>query len=242
MERAAHALNDAKVALYAVDARGIQGALPGLTAISNAESRGPQSAAQLRLQMGRGERVSPDGLLTEQFLAGLTGGLVFYNKSNAIEESIRTAVDDGELTYTLGFYPMEESQDGESHRLRVQGGQTRGRPALQGELPCFEDGGGDERASNAGYSAQGSSGRHSAGVGGRNHAGAGAAWLLAGTRVRRSARCSAGTPERYLGGQGRCDLPDRGFANRPNDHLDGQNSGSATHFRSGKRHRGERFD
>jgi hypothetical protein len=103
-----------------VDARGVQGALSGLTAVENAESKGPQSAAQLRQQMGRGEAISPDGLITEQFLAGLTGGLVFYNRGNAIEESIQTAVDDGELVYTLGFYPAQEKQDGSLHDLKVE--------------------------------------------------------------------------------------------------------------------------
>jgi VWFA-related protein len=123
MEAAARALNAANVALYAVDARGLQGALSGMTAISNAESKGPQSPAALRLQMGRGEPISPDGLITEQFLAGLTGGTVSYNRSNAIEESIQAAVDDGELVYTLGFYPAQDEQDGASpkpHDLKVE--------------------------------------------------------------------------------------------------------------------------
>jgi VWFA-related protein len=125
MEDGARALNDANVALYAVDARGLQGALDGMTAIQNAEFRGPQTPAQLRQQMKRGEPISPDGLITEQFLADLTGGLVIYNKSNAIEESIQTLVDDGEITYTLGFYPAQEAQDGSSpdlHDLKVRVG------------------------------------------------------------------------------------------------------------------------
>lgn len=119
MEDGARALNDANVALYAVDARGLQGALDGMTAIQNAELRGPQTPGQLRQQMKRGQPASPDGLLTEQFLAGLTGGLVIYNQSNAIEESIRTLADDGEITYTLGFYPAQEAQDGTLHDLKV---------------------------------------------------------------------------------------------------------------------------
>jgi len=117
MEAAAHALNDANVALYAVDARGLTGGLSGLTAVRNAEFKGPQSPADLRQEMHRGEPVSPPGLDTMQFLAGLTGGLAFYNKSNAIEESIRIAVDDGELTYTLGFYPMQDG--GPLNRLNL---------------------------------------------------------------------------------------------------------------------------
>ena len=123
MEDGARALNDANVALYAVDARGLQGALDGLSPIQNAEFKGPQTPAQLRQQMHKGEPISPDGLITEQFLADLTGGLVIYNKSNAIEESIRTLADDGEITYTLGFYPGQETQDGSSpnlHDLKVR--------------------------------------------------------------------------------------------------------------------------
>jgi len=126
MDEASRALNEANTALYAVDARGLIGALSGLTAISNAESAGPQSQVQFRQQMSMGRRANIDpfdapgaGVDTMNTLAGLTGGLVFYNKSNAIEESIRTAVDDGELTYTLGFYPLQEREDGVRHALKV---------------------------------------------------------------------------------------------------------------------------
>jgi VWFA-related protein len=134
MEEGARALNDANVALYAVDARGLMGALSGLTAIQNAEfgaitqlaGQRLSSLADLRRQMLRGEPISPYGLLTEQFLAGLTGGLAFFNKSNAIEETIQAAIDDGELVYTLGFYPAQEKQEGASvkspsvHDLKVE--------------------------------------------------------------------------------------------------------------------------
>jgi VWFA-related protein len=128
MDEAARLLNEANVALYAVDAHGLIGALSGLTAIFSAETPGPQSAAQLRQQMnGTGGNRSPDpfdaigaGVDTMNMLAGLTGGLVFYNQSNAIEESIQTAVDDGELIYTLGFYPIQNGQDGSRHDLKVE--------------------------------------------------------------------------------------------------------------------------
>ncbi len=119
VEQAAHALNQANIALYIVDARALIGALQGITAVPSAEVRGPSSLRQLQMQMGRGESASPRGLNTETMFADLTGGLVFYNKSNAIEDSIQTAVDDGELTYTLGFYPTQESNDGTWHDLKV---------------------------------------------------------------------------------------------------------------------------
>jgi VWFA-related protein len=119
VEQSARALNDANIALYVVDARGLIGALQGLTPISTAEARGPGSLRQLTMQMGRGENPNPPGLATENMFADLTGGLVFYNKSNAIEDSIQAAVDDGELTYTLGFYPVEEEKEGAWHDLKV---------------------------------------------------------------------------------------------------------------------------
>ncbi len=120
MEKAARALNDANAALYVVDARGLMGALDGLTAISNAETPGPPPSPRLiAMLMQRGEPMKPRGLDTEQMLSGLTGGVTFFNKSNALEESIQTAVDDGELTYTLGFYPKESEQDGSLHDLKV---------------------------------------------------------------------------------------------------------------------------
>jgi VWFA-related protein len=89
LDEAARALNDANVALYAVDARGLVGALSGMTAISNAEFGGPQSPAQFEQQMHAGGGFL-SGTDTLSRLAELTGGLVLYN-ANAIEDSIREA-------------------------------------------------------------------------------------------------------------------------------------------------------
>jgi hypothetical protein len=94
MQEAARALNDANVALYAVDARGLIGGL------------------------GKIWGFNVPGLDTMNTLAGLTGGQAFY-ASNGIEDSIRKAVEDSELIYTLGFYPSQESQDGDWHKLQV---------------------------------------------------------------------------------------------------------------------------
>jgi VWFA-related protein len=123
MESAARTLNDANVALYAVDARGLSGALTGLPGVPNAEfgGRAQSPNAQWPQQMGaRRNTADPPGLRTMNLLANLTGGQVFYNKSNALEESIQKAVEDGESIYTLGFYPAEETQDGAWHKVKVQ--------------------------------------------------------------------------------------------------------------------------
>jgi VWFA-related protein len=116
MEESAHVLNNASVTLYAVDARGLIGALSGTTAISNAESRGSPQAAQMQ---ARKLGIGPSGIDTLNLLTGRTGGDRYFN-SNGIEESIQTAIDDGELTYTLGFYPAQDQKEGLWHNLKVE--------------------------------------------------------------------------------------------------------------------------
>jgi hypothetical protein len=72
--------------------------------------------------MGAGGLTAP-GLDTMNLLAGLTGGQAYY-ADNGIEDSIQTAVEDAELTYTLGFYPAQESKDASKdrdvHNLKVK--------------------------------------------------------------------------------------------------------------------------
>ncbi len=113
LDDASRALNDANVAVYPVDARGL---MPS----------GMGSAENAGLQNGRGGiigRPDPSGPVsgsdTMVTLASLTGGHAYYN-TNGIEESIQKAVQDAELTYTLGFYPAEEGFDNKFHKLSVK--------------------------------------------------------------------------------------------------------------------------
>jgi VWFA-related protein len=118
MDQTARVLNDANVALYAVDARGLRGALEAATGISDAESARPRPPGQLVRPTPRGRDDYPAGLDTMAKLSTLTGGLLFTD-DNGIENLIQAAVEDGELTYTLGFYPMQEAQD-DWHNLKVE--------------------------------------------------------------------------------------------------------------------------
>jgi hypothetical protein len=112
-------LNDAAVALYAIDPRGVGGALEGQTSVANAEYGGVHTQEQIRAPMiGEGRFPAPFGFDTMGFLAGLTGGRRFVN-DNGIEKLIQAAADDGEFTYTLGFYPAQEDRDGVRHSLMV---------------------------------------------------------------------------------------------------------------------------
>lgn len=121
MRVAARALNEANIALYAVDARGLIGALGQMTGIPRAESRGPQTAQQLSVMMQARASMptGPSHIETMNLLAGLTGGAVYFN-TNGLEDSVKSAVEDGDVTYSLGFYPAESAQDGKVHKIAVK--------------------------------------------------------------------------------------------------------------------------
>lgn len=113
VEEAARALNDANVAVYPVDARGLIGSPMG-----NAEQGGIQTVSS-RLPPRPDPSGGLEGADTMNTLAALTGGKAFYN-TNGIDESIQRAVEESELTYTLGFYPSEDSFDEKFHKLLVK--------------------------------------------------------------------------------------------------------------------------
>jgi VWFA-related protein len=108
VDAASRALNDANVAVFPVDARGLTGSPAGQAEESPQQTRPPRS-----------QPAGPSGVDTMNTLAALTGGRAFYN-SNGIEDSIAEAIDDAKITYTLGFYPAEGAFDGKFHKLMVK--------------------------------------------------------------------------------------------------------------------------
>jgi VWFA-related protein len=87
---AVHALNDANVAIYPID------------------PRDPYNAGLLA-----------PGIDTMNLLAVGTGGEAFYNLSD-VAGAIKTAIEDSEVTYALGFYPVDVKLDGSYHSLSVK--------------------------------------------------------------------------------------------------------------------------
>lgn len=112
IERAARALNNANLAVYPVDAR-------GLVAGGAADGTTPASG---RGVAGEGLR-DPEQLFSTQgvmdALADSTGGRAFYNV-NDLPHAIRRALDDSEVSYTLGFYPSNVKWDGKFHEIKVR--------------------------------------------------------------------------------------------------------------------------
>lgn len=97
LERAFKALNNADLAVYPVDARGLVATAPG--------------------EMDINSFYSTVGTMKE--LANHTGGQSFDN-TNDLARVMRAAVDDSEANYTLGFYPQNIRWDGKYHTLTVK--------------------------------------------------------------------------------------------------------------------------
>jgi len=106
MDAAVRALNNSGVAVYPVDARGLMVA-PGFSASSRTMPKNPPTLAQTNANTD-----------TMQELASRTGGRAAYN-TNDLGRAIRRAVDDGRVTYTLGYYPTDDAQDGKFRDLKV---------------------------------------------------------------------------------------------------------------------------
>lgn len=112
INHAIQALNGANVAVYPIDPRGVaSGAESASTAPSHtgANTGGGLAAASL----------TAPGIDTMNLLAGGTGGQAFYASNDAMG-ALKTIMQDGEVTYRLGFYPTDAKLDGTYHTLSVK--------------------------------------------------------------------------------------------------------------------------
>src|SRR5262249_29762356 len=98
IDHATRLLTAGNIAVYPIDLRGLQAPDP---------PRGRRGLAPLP---------PPDVMIR---LADGTGGRAFYF-NNDLQDSIRTAVSDSEVSYTLGFYASENGFDGKFHKLDVK--------------------------------------------------------------------------------------------------------------------------
>jgi len=112
IERATRALNQANMAIYPVDARGLMTS-PAFSA-ANRSGFNPRDALKPGV-------LSPDqsNFDTMTMLADRTGGRAFFN-TNDLEGAIQRAIADGQYTYTIGFYPTHGKWDGKFHELKVK--------------------------------------------------------------------------------------------------------------------------
>ncbi|MFI5125807.1 MAG: VWA domain-containing protein [Candidatus Acidiferrales bacterium] len=116
----AHVLSPANIAVYPVDARGLLGQSPTVSAGAYGTADFDDvSGASGNLDNMPAQSSQPIGITTMQKLADETGGQAFVN-TNDITGAIRKAVEDSEVTYTLGFYINGDSLDGKLHELKVE--------------------------------------------------------------------------------------------------------------------------
>jgi VWFA-related protein len=117
LQDAAELLNDANIAVYPVDARGLMP--PNINALSARPAFATPRAQ--RTVGGAIAAINPSHaeIDTMQTLAERTGGLAFYNR-NDLNNSIRHAIDDSRINYVLGFYPAETNWNGKFHKIKVE--------------------------------------------------------------------------------------------------------------------------
>jgi len=111
LERTSRALNQANMAVYPVDTR-------GLLALSSYNlATAPRFTPSFP---GPARDPGPDtgNFDTMNLLADRTGGKPFFN-TNDLQGAVRRAVSDSRFTYTLGFYPTHGTWDGKFHALKV---------------------------------------------------------------------------------------------------------------------------
>jgi VWFA-related protein len=118
LTRAVNAITTANVAIYPVDATGLVAAYSGVapTATTVGIGRGtvqpaPNSAGTLAQR-----DINSDGMAA---IAERTGGRMFRN-TNAIGGAIAKAMDDGRVSYSLGYYPSNQKWDSRFRRLKVE--------------------------------------------------------------------------------------------------------------------------
>ncbi|HKF23273.1 MAG TPA: VWA domain-containing protein [Candidatus Angelobacter sp.] len=126
---AADALTDAQIAIYPIDARGLE-----VSSVSQASNTG-------RDQFGRSMGADPSRLVTAisdessqlqaahitmQDMAERTGGKAFYDR-NDIDNAIRHSIEDGSTYYTLAYYPTNKNWNGKFRKIHV----TVNRPEIK---------------------------------------------------------------------------------------------------------------
>lgn len=110
VEETARAMNDANIAIYPIDAR-------GLIANPN-QARNPGPRNPLRPPTNTSLFPAPQNFATMNTIAERTGGRAYYN-TNDIKGAVRRAIDDSRVTYVIGYYP-DGAWDNKFHEISVK--------------------------------------------------------------------------------------------------------------------------
>lgn len=108
----AESLNRANLAVYAIDAKGVQ-----LDPTMDPSKPGRRLTAQVRDTSVLNQE--QDARDSSKLLADRTGGLAFFGY-NDVRGAVRRAFDDGRYAYNVAFYPNHGQWNGEYRKLKVQ--------------------------------------------------------------------------------------------------------------------------
>jgi VWFA-related protein len=111
VKQAADTLNRFNIAVYAIDAKGVE-----LDPTTDPSQRGHRLTDQVRdTSVLNDEQDARD---SSKLLADRTGGLAFFG-NNDIRGAIRRAFDDGRYAFNLAFYPDHGAWDGKFRKIKI---------------------------------------------------------------------------------------------------------------------------
>jgi VWFA-related protein len=108
-------LNEAEIALYPIDPRGLF-VNPAFTAAAQPMRGGPQAAAMQQAAFGSMTMTEHGGL---QDLAEATGGVPYFNR-NDLDAAVGEAIETGADYYSLAYVPPLSKYDGKFHTIDVK--------------------------------------------------------------------------------------------------------------------------
>ncbi|HEY6467823.1 MAG TPA: VWA domain-containing protein, partial [Candidatus Acidoferrales bacterium] len=118
LQDVANALSDAQVAVYPVDARGLDGSQI-FSAAQNTPTRRGSPARSLSAQLRREDNARTNAQQTMEALADESGGKTCKN-TNDLSGCIESALNDGSSYYELAYYPQDAKWDGSFHKISLK--------------------------------------------------------------------------------------------------------------------------
>jgi VWFA-related protein len=118
---AADALTDARVAVYPVDARGLEG-LTAYSASNDNISTPTHPGGDIQGAQNRADDLRLNSQATMEAIADETGGKTCKD-TNDLASCVKAALDDSSAYYELAYYPENAPADGHFHKITVKTGQ-----------------------------------------------------------------------------------------------------------------------
>jgi VWFA-related protein len=116
LARAANAISTANVAIYPVDTSGLVASYTGVAQMPTTVGIGRAAAPIVNRGTMAATSANTDVM---HEIADRTGGRAYTN-TNAIGAAIGKAMDDGRVSYSLGYYPTNQRWDSKFRRVKVE--------------------------------------------------------------------------------------------------------------------------